>query len=138
MFPPVGFALLGSDILGTFYFNLQNRQQQPAVEPLIVGTPPKELRNNHDDELFTIEHLPPGDYKLIQLSPRSSAPNAVTDASNKPLAEFSLKEGQTLELNELKFTVPIPSKEDLEQMPQDYYGYDSTEDEQDKVEVFKP
>ncbi len=133
---PVSFVLVSSDILATFYYNMQARQQQPTLEPVVIGTPPKELQNNHLD-LFNIDHLPPGDYKLYQLGT-----NSITGTNSliggKPLKEFSVKNGEKLELGELKFNIPTPTKEELEQTQQQFYSFDGSEEDQDKVEVFKP
>ena len=133
---PVSFALVSADVLGTFYYNMQGRQQQQvsALEPQIVGTPPKELQVSQSD-LFTIDRLPAGNYKLYQLH-TNSITGVVT--VGKPVTEFSLKDGEKLELNDVKFDIPVPSKEELDQAQRDYFSYDGNDEDQDKVEVFKP
>ena len=83
---------------------------QPGADPVIIGTPPGNLKNTEPGR-FEISALPAGEYRIfvdIMLYRFAWASAAVAERSAvpKPLATFTLKEGEHLDLGKLKYTRP--------------------------------
>jgi uncharacterized GH25 family protein len=98
-----------------------NSQQLFQPRPLIVGKPPAELKNS-DPGSFSISNLPAGEYQLYAEfkwygayglnDPEKTEEKAVEKV--KPLMTFSVKDGETLDLKEIKINIPAPDKKLLE------------------------
>jgi hypothetical protein len=130
----VNFLVLGDNAVATFYFNRQ-QWQQTAPTPVIIGTPPPELASRKENR-YTVEHFPPGHYRLLMIGQTRNGKGAAAAGEPKLISEFTLSEDQKLDLGTLNFTVPAASPEELDQNQTDYFGFDGTDD--DKVELFKP
>jgi len=106
--------------------------------PVIIGTPPPGYKV-HAAGQFTADGLPAGEYKVLLDATwhnygnvRASVNVASADAKQQPqlLKTFTLKEGESLDLGELKFTPPLSVEEKVKP------GFEI--DLEDIVPVFQP
>ena len=129
----LALVLIGPDAMAWGYFR-PPQEEFEGPRALIIGEPPPELKpvlHNH----YIIENLPAGPYKLYTIADRGAV--GAETLGNKPLLEFTLKDGEHLNSGELKVQLASATAEEQAEAQQvemmNYEGGDV-----DKIEVFKP
>lgn len=131
----VALMVVGQRATGSINVTQRNyrNNNNEEIKPVIIGTPPPGLKAPVDTNVTTVTGVPEGDYKIYaQTAQKKGEPKQPM----KPLLEFSIKDGETKSLGELKVAIPAPSKEELEQQDYQYQWWAAQED--DKVDNFKP
>ena len=128
--------LVGNGCYADWYPATAGQPQQ--AKPAIIGTPPQGLQFD-DPNAFHIAGLPSGDYQLFVEFRWYSANNAAANtavAPNekvKPQMTFTVKDGEVLDLKEIKVNVPAPDKKLLEASE-----VDETDDDMPLPPDFRP
>ena len=124
--------ITGKDAMAWGYF--QPQTETAAGKPIIIGAPPPELQSQSTDH-YALERLPPGEYAMYALNQRSDARAEII--GDKPLAQFTVKDGQPLNIGDVKLPFPKFTPEEIETaQKQEMMNYENTDE--DKGEVFKP
>jgi hypothetical protein len=137
----VSMRIISSKATANLTFNYPSDfAKQKNREPIIIGTPPTVDKKPAPSGSFNVTGLPAGEYRVyIELNPyRYNVTPSTKDPAPKPTpapaARFTLKEGEKLELPEIKFE---PS-EDLVKSAVSYDDWQNDMDPEDMIPVFQP
>jgi protocatechuate 3,4-dioxygenase beta subunit len=130
----VQLLIVSKNATGWVHVNTTPDKRNDEDKPLIIGTPPAGMKVVPTDaKVTTVTDVPEGDYKIYVVQNQQQK-RGEPKQSMKSIFEFSIKDGETKSLGEIK--VPLPSKEEAE-LQQDNNEWWAAPDE-DKVEEFKP
>jgi hypothetical protein len=130
----VSLLVVGQKATGSVNYNrYANNNRQNEEKPVIIGTPPAGLKPRTEQNEFTIKDVPEGSYKIYT---QSHQKRGEPKQPMKSLLEFSVKDGETVKLGEIKVQLPAPGKEELDQENNNNNWWMSQED--DKIDEFKP
>ncbi|HYF50030.1 MAG TPA: carboxypeptidase regulatory-like domain-containing protein, partial [Planctomycetota bacterium] len=133
--------VVGASAQGSTYFSYPSEFMRGYNNqtPIIIGTPPPDYKI-YAQGAFSGENLPPGEYQILldcnwynYRTNRWGSTISTTSGEKKPepqvLAKFTLKEGESLDLGEVKFTPPVPA---------DAPPPNAEPDPEDIIPVFQP